>query len=195
MDTLLQTISKQELQAFEAEVAEAFAAGEIHGPIHLSGGNEEQLIDIFQNISRDDWIFSTWRSHFHALLHGVPREEVMRQIKLGRSMNLHSAAHRFYTSALVGGILPIAVGVAAALKRRNERRKVWCFIGDMAASLGIFEDAMNLSGDLPITFIVEDNGFSTNTPTEACWSVGGEVQHYTYTRTYPHTGVGKWIAL
>lgn len=181
------------LQAFEVEVAEAFARSEIRGPIHLSGGNEDMLLAIFQDIAPDDWVFSTWRNHYHALLHGMPREEVMRQILAGRSMNLNSPAHRFYTSAIVGGILPIAVGVAEAIRRLHLPRQVWCFVGDMAASTGAFQDAVNLAGGLPITFIVEDNGLSTNTPTADCWKPTGRQRQYRYARRYPHTGVGQWV--
>src|SRR5262245_53053446 len=98
----------RELIAFEREVADRYNAGEIRGPVQLSGGNEQQLIEIFRDIPKDAWIFSTWRSHYHALLHGIPREKVMAQIVAGKSMNLNFPEHRFFTSAIVGGILPIA---------------------------------------------------------------------------------------
>ena len=143
-----------DLRAFEREVADAFEAKKITGPIHLSEGNEAQLIDIFREIPRDAWVFSTWRSHYHALLHGVPRELVMAEILAGRSMMLHFPEYRFFTSAIVGGILPIACGVAAA------GGQVWCFVGDMTASIGAFQDAQwyAVGHDLPITFVIEDNG-------------------------------------
>src|SRR5258706_1450532 len=130
----------EELCEFEREVATAFEAKQIRAPIHLSGGNEEELIKLFRgSIPHSDWIFSTYRSHYHALLHGIPREKVMAQILAGRSMNLTFPAHRFCTSAMVGGILSIATGVALALKRRKDTtRNVWCFIGDMAASTSAF---------------------------------------------------------
>ena len=191
-------MTADELIAFEAEVAEAFGRGEIRGPIHLSGGNEAQLIDVFKDIKPDDWVFSTWRNHYHALLHGVPREYVMAEIMAGRSMNLNSPAHRFFTSAIVGGTLPIAVGVAAGIKRRGGTERVWCFIGDMLASMGAYQDALHMSAALPIKFVVEDNGLSVNTPTAACWLGDGsdsyiESDSYTYERTYPHSGIDKWV--
>lgn len=191
-----------ELIAFEDEISEAFAAGKIRGPVHLCGGNEDQLIEIFQDISRDDWVFSTYRNHYHALLHGVPREIVMAEVMGGRNMNLTSAAHRFFTSAIVGGTLPIAVGVAAALKRNGSPRKVWCFVGDMCATTGAFTEAMAFAfhNALPIKFIIEDNGFSADSPTAECW--GGLhswdwlphlVTRYQYQRTRPHAGIGRWV--
>ena len=189
-------MTAEELIAFETEVAEAFGRGEIRGPVHLSGGNEEQLIEIFKDIGRDDWVFSTWRNHYHALLHGVPREYVMAEIMAGRSMNLNSHEHRFFTSAIVGGTLPIAVGVAAGIKRRGGTEHVWCFIGDMVRSIGAFTDAWNMACGLPLTFVFEDNGLSVNTPTNEAypWGTYPEVRQYIYKRTYPHAGIDRWVA-
>ena len=177
---------KDELIAFEKDIAECFERGEIHAPVHLSGGNEDQLIEIFREVNAEDWCLSTWRSHYHALLKGVPREEVKRQIIEGRSMFLSSPSHKFMSSAMVGGMLPIACGLAF------QGEKVWCFVGDMCASLGVFRDAVKFADghNLNITFVVEDNGFSTNTPTAASWSYGAFnrelVRRYHYERTWPH---------
>lgn len=182
-----------QLIAFEDEVAKAFESGKIRGPIHLSGGNEKELIDIFKEIDRDDWVFSTWRNHYHALLHGVDRDELMNHILSGRSMNFYST--RFFTSSIVAGCLPIAVGVAAAIKRNKEKRSVWCFVGDMVASMGAFQDAIRMARGLPITFVVEDNGLSVNSPTWECWPEGKQrrIISYEYERTKPHSGLDKWI--
>lgn len=173
-----------ELIAFEAEVATAFEKGRIHAPVHLSGGNEDQLIRIFKDVKPEDWVFSTWRSHYHALLKGIPRAEVMKQILEGRSMFISSKEHNFYSSSMVAGCLPIACGVA-------HEHKVWCFVGDMAASIGAFKDAVKFAAHraLPITFVVEDNGLSTNTPTEQAWgpvATTPDIRRYVYHRTYPH---------
>lgn len=186
-------ITAAELRAFEREVADAFEAKLIRAPIHLSDGNEDQLIEIFKEIQPTDWVFSTWRSHYHALLHGVPRALVMAEILAGRSMLLHFPEYRFFTSAIVGGVLPIACGVAAA------GDKVWCFVGDMTASIGAFHDAEKyaIGHDLPITFVIEDNGLATNTPTEMTWgmkSPNPKTIGYTYKRTYPHVGSGVYVA-
>lgn len=177
-----------ELIAFEAEVARRYEAGEIRGPVHLcSPSQAEPLIEIFKDISKDSWIFSTWRSHFHALLHGIPPEKVMDEILAGRSMNLNFPEHRFLTSAIVGGILPIAVGVAWT------GHHVWCFVGDMTAVTGAFAEAnqFSLFNGLPIRYVIEDNNFSTNTPT-------GDVTlkreaAYTYERQWPHVGSGTFV--
>ena len=177
---------KEDLIAFEEDIAREFEAGRIHAPVHLSGGNEQQLIDIFRDVKPQDWVLSTWRSHYHALLKGIPPAEVKAQIMAGRSMFISSVEHRFLSSAIMGGMLPIACGLAYAGER------VWCFVGDMCASIGAFKDAQRFADghELDITFIVEDNGLSTNTPTEVAWNNGEEiwadVEYYKYARTYPH---------
>lgn len=190
-------LTNTDLRDFEDRVRVAFEAGEINGPVHLSGGNEQQLIDIFRNIKRTDYVFSTWRNHYHALLHGVPQDELFAAIKAGKSLSFNSAKHRFYTSAIVGGILPIAAGVAAAIKRRGTAERVWCFIGDMAASIGAFRDAQKIAlyQRLDITFVIEDNGLSTETPTGESWGRcenhgTSKVLEYRYQRTVPHYGSG-----
>jgi Dehydrogenase E1 component len=183
-----------DLRAFEREVADAFEAGKIRGPVHLSDGNEDQLIEIFKEIPRTAFVFSTWRSHYHALLHGVPRERLMADILAGKSMQLHYREPLFFSSAIVGGILPIACGAAYA------GADVWCFVGDMAASLGSFADAVRIANAhrLPMHFIVEDNGLSTNSPTGNAWGPyaqwTGRVKRYWYTRgAYPHVGTGTYV--
>jgi pyruvate dehydrogenase E1 component alpha subunit len=176
-----------DLIAFEADIAKEFEAGNIRAPVHLSGGNEQQLIDIFKEVKPQDWVLSTWRSHYHALLKGIPPAEVKRQIMEGRSMFISSVEHKFLSSAIMGAMLPIACGLA------YEGARVWCFVGDMAASIGAFHDAVKFANGyaLDIRFVVEDNGLSTNTPTIKTWNLGEyyeipRVQCYEYKRSYPH---------
>lgn len=193
-------VTAEELIAFEAEVAAEFERGHIRGPVHISGGNEAALIEIFKDVRPVDWVISTYRSHYHALLHGIPREKVMAAIMSGRSMNLSFPEHRFLTSAIVGGTLPIAVGIAAALKRQVSERKVWCFVGDMAATTGAFHEAHMYASmtDFPIQFIVENNGMSCDSPTAECWGMKKgltpNLSQYHYKRTYPHVGIGKFVS-
>lgn len=197
---------KQRLIAFEKRVAEAFADKQIKGPVHLSGGNEDQLIEIFKEIHPEDWLCCSYRQHYHALLHGIPEEKLFAAICEGHSMTLQFPEHRFFSTAIVGGQLSIAVGIAAALKRKECKRKVWVFCGDMAASVGAFNDALNFAraNALRIKFIVEDNDFACDTPTWAAWGYGAWVHYpritddemvnwYCYERVHPHVGVGKFI--
>ncbi len=161
-------LTAADLIDFEQEVARRFDACEIHGPVHLNSDTQaEPLIEIFRGIKRTDYVLGTWRAHMHALLHGVPRERVMAEILAGRSMMLHFPEHRFMTSAIMGGMLPIACGLAAAGER------VWCFVGDMCSTTGAFADAKHFAGrnNLPITFVTEDNDLSTNSPTRDAWGI------------------------
>ena len=203
-------VTKEELISFEIEVKERYEDGQITAPVHLSGGNEEQLIKIFEDVNEDDWVFSSWRNHYHALLHGIPRDTLMDLIVRGKSMSVYSENPKFYSSAIVGGIIPIALGVAKALKMkqddtlnknyyRDNERKVWCFTGDMSFETGIFYEAYKYAKnfDLPLQFVVEDNGLSTNTPTDETWGkkqkVPDDVIFYEYERGFPHHGSGAWV--
>jgi len=192
-------ITKEELTSFETEVGKRYESGEILSPVHLSKDNEEELIEIFQYVHKDDWVYSAWRNHYHALLHGFDRHELMKDIISGRSMETSSNKHKFYSSAIVGGIIPIALGTAMALKRKGSDRKVWCFIGDMTFETGIFYESYKYAKnfDLPLQFVVEDNNLSVHTPTDLAWNrqqdVPDDVVYYRYENGYPHHGTGTWV--
>lgn len=174
--------TKDQLIAFEQEIATLFEQAQIRAPVHLCAGNEDELINIFQHIQPTDWVCSTHRSHLHALLKGIPPEWVKTEILAGHSITLCNQEYRFITSAIVGGILPIAVGLAMAGER------VWVFVGDMAAETGIFHECAKYAKghNLPIIFVVEDNHCSVNTPTEQVW-------RYSYQNRFPHQGSGKYV--
>src|SRR4029079_19464874 len=111
-------------------------AGQIRAPVHLAGGNERQLVELFRDIPASDWICCSWRSPYHGLLHGVPRETVRTAILAGHSIALCFPQHRVISSAIVGGIAPIAVGLALGIKRRGGPERVHVFIGAMTAVSG-----------------------------------------------------------
>src|SRR3989338_5884817 len=131
----METLTKEELIAFEDEIKELYLNAKIRSPVHFSKGNEETLIEIFKEINEEDWGFSTHRSHYHGLLKGIPKETVKKEILENRSIHLNNAEKKFFTSAIVGGILPIALGAAMAIKRKQGKEKVWVFIGDMCAEM------------------------------------------------------------
>ena len=192
--------TKETLIDFETLIVKHWEDAKIRGPIHLANGNEEQLIEIFSRIDTKDWVFSTWRSHYHALLKGVCPAWIEEEILKGKSITLCNLDEKFYASAIVGGTLSIALGVAMGIKQNGSDEKVWVFVGDMSFESGIFYEVHKYAKnfDLPLYFIVEDNGVSTYTPTEATWKVKREIPsdviHYTYKSKYPHYGSGKWIA-
>jgi len=172
------TLTKNDLINFETEVKEKYNNGDITAPVHLSSNNEEQLIEIFQYISDRDWVFSSWRNNYQ---------------------------RKFYSTSIVGGGLPIALGVAKSLDLNEEETiegrlpKVWCFVGDMTFESGIFHEVYKYArnNDLPIEFVVEDNNLSTNTPTDETWGkkqeVPNDVIYYQYKSDYPHHGTGTWV--
>ena len=188
-------MNSRELIEFEKKIADLYEAGKIKAPIHLAGINEKQLIKVFKKVKPNDWIFSTWRNHYHWLLSGRSLMDLRDQILEGHSM--HVFGNKFFTSAIVGGISPIAVGVAYALKKKRSKDKVWCFVGDMAASGGLFHESVQYASghDLPITFVIEDNGLSVETDTKEVWGKGKKkkIIRYKYCRRYPHAGTGTFV--
>ena len=192
-------LKKIDLISFEEDIKKIYEAGKIKAPIHLSGNNKEQLIKIFKKIKKNDWVFSTWRNHYHALLKGIPKEWLKEEIIAGRSMGINNKKYKFYSSAIVGGILPIALGTAQAIKLKKQKTKVWVFIGDMTFETGVFHECYKFSKNmkLPIKFVVEDNNMSTNTPTNKVWlkkkKKDKNIFYYSYKRKYPHHGTGSWV--
>jgi len=182
---------------FEFKVKEEFEAGKLPYPIHFSGGNELQLLEIFKQIKKDDWVFSTHRSHYHYLLHKKNPKKLMKKIREGKSMHIFDK--KFFTSSIVAGTCAIAVGVALALKLKNSKNKVWCFIGDGAEDNGHFYEAVKyaIGHDLPITFIIEDNDLSVDTPKQFRHNYNvdwpDKVIRYSYKRIYPHVQTGKIV--
>ena len=192
-------INKFRLRKFENEIVRLYENKKIKSPIHLSGNNEDNLIKIFKKIKKNDWVFSSWRNHYHALLHGISEKNLKKQIIKGKSMSVCSNKPKFYSSSIVAGGLSIALGLAMAAKRKKNKNKVWVFVGDMTFETGVFHEVFKYSKNfkLPLKFIIEDNGLSTNTPTKKAWNkqskIPKEVIYYKYKRVYPHHGSGDWI--
>lgn len=197
-------MNKESLTAFEQKISDFYCEGLIRAPIHLSDGNEDVLIDIFKHVGPDDWVFSTWRSHYHALLKGIPPEDVEKKILDGMSITLCFPEHKFYTSAIVGAIVPIGLGVALGLQRSKKPGTVWVFVGDMAAATGGFYEAVKYAKNfgLPIKWVIEDNEQSVGTPTETVWGRediwkdiknNPDIIYYKYQKKWPHVGSGQWV--
>ena len=162
---------EQDLIDFDEDIASIYEQGIIRAPIHLRSGNESQLVDIFKNINVEDYVFSTWASHLHCLLKGVPKEQVKEAILQGRSITLNFPEYNLYSSAIVGGTPSIAVGTAYAIKKEKKKGRVYCFLGDMGFHTGIAYESIKyaVGHRLPITFVIEDNGKSVGTPTLNAW--------------------------
>lgn len=197
-------MNSEDLIKFEEDIAATFNAGKIRAPIHLSFGNEQELIDIFKNnIAKSDWVLGSWRMHYQCLLKGVPPETLKAEILAGRSIALCFPEYRVVSSGIVGGILPIALGVAKGIKLRGDGEWVHCFMGDMTAECGIAYEVVKYAAnfDLPITFYLEDNCLGVCTPTREAWGLQRltlaskpNVRVYSYEQDkYPHAGAGKRV--
>lgn len=195
-------MTPQELIDFEEDIAKCFNERRIKAPIHLYSNNETQMLEVFEKVKKEDWVFCSWRSHYQCLLKGVPKEKVKEEILNGHSISLCFPSYKVYSSAIVGGSIPIALGAALGLKRKGSTGHVWCFVGDMTAETGGFHEALKYSQNfnLPITFVIEDNSKSVCTDTLKTWgkltdwSKGvPNVIYYKYANKWPHAGSGERI--
>ncbi|MEO1240413.1 MAG: pyruvate dehydrogenase (acetyl-transferring) E1 component subunit alpha [Pseudomonadota bacterium] len=166
------------IRRFEEKCAELYSAEKIRGFLHLYIGEEANAVGVMQALKPDDNIVATYREHGHALARGLPATEVMAEMYgkasgssrgRGGSMHICSAAHRFYGGfAIVGGGLPLAVGLALADKMRGNDRVTCCFFGEGAAAEGEFHESLNLAAlwKLPVLFVCENNGYAMGTALE-----------------------------
>ena len=189
-------MKEEELKEFEEGIKDLFLDAKIKSPVHLAVGSEG-IVKVLKP-KWGDWIFTNHRSHYHALIAGVDKEWLKNEILENRSIHIYSKEHKVFASAIMAGNLPIAIGVAMAIKRKKGKEHVWAICGDMTAEMGIFHECTKYAAhnNLPITFIVEDNGLSVNTPTMDAWgkSIGlPNIVRYTYERKYPHQGAGQWV--
>lgn len=162
-----------ELREFEKEIGDLFNTKQIKAPIHLYHGNETKMMEVFKGVDvENDWVCCTWRNHYQGLLKGIPKELMREHILKGKSMVMNLPDYRFICSSIVGGIPSVATGIALGIKLSGGKEHVWCWVGDMSAETGAFHEAYKYAknNELPITFIVEDNGLSVLTPTEDTWN-------------------------
>lgn len=200
-------ITKETIRSFEEDIAGIFAQGKIRAPVHLRRGREDQLIKIFKDhkISAQDYVFGYWDSHELALLKGVSRKELKQAILDGKSISLCFPKQKILCSGIVGSLMGTATGVGWALKNQKKKGRVFLFCGDMSAETGIFFEAVKYAYnfDLPVTFIVCDNGLSVMTDTRAVWGnkspwfkgtkYAKKIIYFKYKNEYPHSGLGKLI--
>ena len=163
------------IRRFEEKCAELYTQQKIRGFLHLYIGEEAVGVGVVQALRPEDAIVSTYREHGHALARGISAGSVMAEMfgkqagcsrGRGGSMHLFDAKTHFYGgNAVVGGGLPVAVGLALADKMRNQPRVTCCFFGDGAVAEGEFHESMNLSAlwKLPVLFVCENNRYAMGT--------------------------------
>jgi pyruvate dehydrogenase E1 component alpha subunit/2-oxoisovalerate dehydrogenase E1 component len=163
------------IRRFEEKCAESYSLGHIRGFLHLYIGEEAVGVGAMQALTPDDAIVATYREHGHALARGIPMGSIMAEMfgkangcsrGRGGSMHLFDATRRFYGGyAIVGGGLPIAVGLALSDKVQNLHRVTACFFGDGAVAEGEFHESLNLAAlwNLPLLFLCENNLYAMGT--------------------------------
>ena len=166
------------IRRFEEKCAELYSKEKIRGFLHLYIGEEANAVGVMLALTPDDAIVATYREHGHALARGLSANAVMAEMygKVdgccrghGGSMHLFDLAHRFYGgNAIVGGGLPLAVGLALADKMRGLARVTCCFFGEGAVAEGEFHESMNLAAlwKLPVLFVCENNLYAMGTALE-----------------------------
>ena len=170
---MITNLKKDDLIQFEEHIATLFNNAKIRAPVHLYYGNEEEIIQTFSKIDKNDWVFCSWRSHYQCLLKGVPKNQIKDNILNGKSISLCFPEYKIYSSAIVGGVLPIALGTAFAAKIKKKKEKVFCFIGDMTSETGMMNECYKFAVNhkLPIHFVIEDNNISVCTDTRKTWNM------------------------
>jgi pyruvate dehydrogenase E1 component alpha subunit len=114
----------KQLIDFENKVANLFNNAKIYSPIHLYSNNEGKIIRIFEKINEKDWVFCSWRSHYQCLLKGVKKDRLLKEITKGKSISLCFPSKNVFSSAIVAGQIPIAIGVAWSIKIKKGKEKV-----------------------------------------------------------------------
>jgi len=163
------------IRLFEERCVELYSAGMIRGFLHVAIGEEAVAVGVMQALTDDDSIVSTYREHGHAIARGVPMDSVMAEMYgkvtgcsrgRGGSMHLFDVGRGFYGgNAIVGGGLPLAVGLALADKMQGRPGVTVCFFGDGAYAEGEFHECVNLAAlwQLPVLFACENNLYAMGT--------------------------------
>ncbi|MEQ1440089.1 pyruvate dehydrogenase (acetyl-transferring) E1 component subunit alpha [Fontimonas sp. SYSU GA230001] len=166
------------IRRFEEKCAELYGQLKIRGFLHLYIGEEAIAVGAMRALTDDDAIVATYREHGHALARGLPMTAIMAEMYgkasgcsrgRGGSMHLFDAQRRFYGgNAIVGGGLPLAVGLALADRMQNRPRVTACFFGEGAAAEGEFHESLNLAAlwKLPVLFLCENNLYAMGTALE-----------------------------
>ncbi|MCR4341338.1 MAG: pyruvate dehydrogenase (acetyl-transferring) E1 component subunit alpha [Gemmatimonadaceae bacterium] len=160
---------------FEERAAEAYALGKIGGFCHLYIGQEAISTGALSVLRPDDYVVTAYRDHGQALARGMTPRSVMAELfgrrdgcagGKGGSMHLFDAKLNFLGGhGIVGGHIPLATGVAFAIKYRGGDQVCLCFFGEAAVNIGAFHEALNMAGlwKVPAVFIIENNRYGMGT--------------------------------
>ncbi len=168
---------------FEEKAAEAYALGRIGGFCHLYIGQEAVAVGAIHALRDDDYVMTAYREHVHALQSGITPRAVMAELYgradgcskgKGGSMHMFSAEHNYLGGhGIVGGQIPLALGVAWKIKYRQEDRVMQVYCGEAAVNQGAFHESLNMAAlwKAPLILIVENNRFGMGTAWERASSL------------------------
>jgi pyruvate dehydrogenase E1 component alpha subunit len=163
------------IRRFEERCAQLYQAEKIRGFLHLYIGEEAVAVGVMSVLGPEDAVVATYREHGHALARGMDPGSIMAEMYgkvegcsrgRGGSMHLFDASTRFYGgNAIVGGGLPLAVGLALADRLQGRERATVVFFGEGAVAEGEFHESMNLAAlwNLPVLFCCENNLYAMGT--------------------------------
>ena len=166
------------IRAFEERAAEQYMHGKIRGFLHLYIGEEAIAVGAISTLEPQDYVVSHYRDHGHALARGMEPKTIMAELfgkatgssgGKGGSMHLFDASRNFAGGyAIVGGQLPLALGISLAISYKHEDRIVLCFLGDGALNEGEFHESMNLASlwRLPVVYFCENNLYGMGSPVQ-----------------------------
>ena len=167
-------IEAVKIRRIEERIIEIYPTDLIQSPLHLSIGQEALAVGVCANLTQDDQIFTTYRSHAYYLAKGGNVNRFFAELMgrstgccqgKGGSMHLADSSVNFMgTSAIVASTLPHAVGAAYANKLKGNSNLVVCISGDGASDAGIYHESINFAAlhKLPIIFVIEDNGLAVH---------------------------------
>ena len=177
------------IRRFEEKAAEAYALGKIGGFCHLYIGQEAVAVGVSAALGPTDYVIASYREHGQALVRGLSSRAVMAELYgkgtgcsggKGGSMHLFDTEKRFMGGhGIVGGHLPLATGLAFAIKYRGGDEVCVCFFGEAAVNIGAFHEALNMASvwKLPVIFLCENNRYGMGTAFERVAAVTDVVEH------------------
>ncbi|MEU8340749.1 pyruvate dehydrogenase E1 component alpha subunit [Actinomadura meyerae] len=166
------------IRRFEERAARAYTEAKIGGYCHLNLGEEATVVGLMAALRPTDYLFTNYREHGYAIAKGIGADRVMAELYgrstgvskgWGGSMHLFDVETRLLGGyGIVGGQLPLATGAALAVSYKGGDEVVMCQMGDGTAAIGAFHESLNIAGlwDLPIVFVVINNGLGMGTTVE-----------------------------
>src|SRR5713226_3249577 len=184
IDLLLRLHREMQLiRRFEERAQEQYTKAKVGGYCHLNIGEEATVVGGITALKPNDYIFTSYREHGHAIARGVDPKAVMAELfgketgtshGRGGSMHMFDANLRFMGGyGIVGGHLPLASGAGWAVRYRKAKDVVFCMFGDGATNIGAFHESLNFSKvfKLPVVWFCINNRYGMGTPVEAASAV------------------------